>query len=502
MSYRSPQPWSPIEDLPQDWRSMASAELPSLLTFWQEQAAELRDSGAYETFMDKMNRQIAIETGVIERLYDIDRGITEQLIEYGLDVSLLSHDSTDIPPTQVIALIRDQEAAVEGLFSFVKGERRLSASYLRELHQALTAHQTTTEALISQTGEITIITLIRGDWKKWPNNPTRSDGTVYEYSPPEQVDSEVEQLVCWHREHQDIDVAPEVEAAWLHHRFTQIHPFQDGNGRVARCLASLVFIQAGWFPVVLTRDDRAQYIDALERADAGNLSALVTLFVNQQKKSLRESLSLSSDALREVRYSHTTLDATIDALISVVTGELEKRDAEILLDRQRKAVAYAAILFDMSDAKFRDTADAIQLRLKNVRNDVQVYPGTGPANTDRAHWYGYQVIETAKRQHYYANRDDYCSWVLLGIKVNSNVELLLSFHVLGRQHLGLLACSMCAYRKELDEEGRSIATDLQPLSEAPFTFSYADSEGNLRKRFSEWLGQAIKTGMIYWSDRY
>ena len=35
--------------------------------------------------------------------------------------------------------------------------------------------------------------------------------------------------------------AREIEATWLHHRFTQIHPFQDGNGRVARALASLVF---------------------------------------------------------------------------------------------------------------------------------------------------------------------------------------------------------------------------------------------------------------------
>ena len=52
-------------------------------------------------------------------------------------------------------------------------------------------------------------------------------------------------------------VPVEVEAAWLHHRFTQIHPYQDGNGRVARALASLLFIKAGWFPVVVTRDDSA-----------------------------------------------------------------------------------------------------------------------------------------------------------------------------------------------------------------------------------------------------
>ena len=43
---------------------------------------------------------------------------------------------------------------------------------------------------------------------------------------------------------------PEVEAAWLHHRFGQIHPFQDGNGRVARALATMIFLRAGFVPLV------------------------------------------------------------------------------------------------------------------------------------------------------------------------------------------------------------------------------------------------------------
>jgi Fic family protein len=47
------------------------------------------------------------------------------------------------------------------------------------------------------------------------------------------VAAEMDKLVELHREHRAAGVAPEVESAWLHHRFTQIHPFQDGNGRVA-----------------------------------------------------------------------------------------------------------------------------------------------------------------------------------------------------------------------------------------------------------------------------
>src|SRR5207237_7292696 len=98
------------------------------------------------------------------------------------------------------------------------------------------------------------------DWKKHSNNPTRPDGHIHEYCPPLHVAAQMDLLIGMHEQHSG--VPPEIESAWLHHRFTQIHPFQDGNGRVARALASLAAIRAGWFPLVIRRQDRAEYIGA------------------------------------------------------------------------------------------------------------------------------------------------------------------------------------------------------------------------------------------------
>jgi Fic family protein len=248
--------WQPIENLPSNWENLASAELPPLVTVWNEQAERLRSSGEFQTFMDRLRREIAIETGIIERLYTLDRGITRLLIEQGINEALIPHGATDRPIKQVISLIQDQEAAIEGLFDFVGGQRTLSTFYIKQLHQLLTQNQDSTEAK-TPTGQIIRVDLIRGDWKQQPNNPERPDGLIHEYCPPEQVASEMDNLIQWHHQHRIEKIPPEVEAAWLHHRFTQIHPFQDGNGRVARCIASLVFMHAGWFPMALTRDDRA-----------------------------------------------------------------------------------------------------------------------------------------------------------------------------------------------------------------------------------------------------
>ena len=76
------------------------------------------------------------------------------------------------------------------------------------------------------------IKLDKGIYKRYNNNPTRDDGTVHEYCPWEHVASEMDRLIELHRQHEQRAILALVEAKRrLHHAFTQIHPFQDGNGQ-------------------------------------------------------------------------------------------------------------------------------------------------------------------------------------------------------------------------------------------------------------------------------
>ena len=67
---------------------------------------------------------------------------------------------------------------------------------------------------------------------------------------------------------------PIIKASWLHHRFTQIHPYQDGNGRVARALTTLTLLQSNLLPLVIDRGLRVEYIRALEVVDANDRCSL------------------------------------------------------------------------------------------------------------------------------------------------------------------------------------------------------------------------------------
>ncbi|NOG31504.1 Fic family protein [Halomonas sp. TBZ9] len=123
------------------------------------------------------------------------------------------------------------------------------------MHEQLTAHQDFTEALTTE-GKIIKVALLKGQYKNQPNNPKRQDGSIHEYCPPELIIDEMERFVALYSRYEEAHIAPEILSAWLHHRFTQIHPFQDGNGRIARAIASLVFLKSGLFPLVIRDSDR------------------------------------------------------------------------------------------------------------------------------------------------------------------------------------------------------------------------------------------------------
>ncbi|MEA5524825.1 Fic family protein [Nodularia spumigena] len=483
--------WQPIENLPSNWENLASAELPPLVTVWNEQAERLRSSGEFQTFMDRLRREIAIETGIIERLYTLDRGITRLLIEQGINEALIPHGATDRPIKQVISLIQDQEAAIEGLFDFVGGQRTLSTFYIKQLHQLLTQNQDSTEAK-TPTGQIIRVDLIRGDWKRLPNNPERPDGLIHEYCPPEQVASEMDNLIQWHHQHRIEKIPPEVEAAWLHHRFTQIHPFQDGNGRVARCIASLVFMQAGWFPLALTRDDRAAYIAASEQADQGNLSNLINLFSKSQKQAFIRSLGLSEQILSETRRAQ--------AVIASIADKIKQNQSATIQDRCQKVEGFATNLFEIASTRLQDIANEIKLSVQNLLSDAQIFTRAAPAGDPKSYYHRFQVVETAKQLGYFANLRPYHSWIQLVIDVESTTTILLSFHVIGHEYRGLLACSACAYHRDNTEEGERNISDIQSLTDSLFQFSYADEESNLTERFKQWLEEVIVTGLEYWNE--
>ncbi|MDD5317661.1 MAG: Fic family protein [Candidatus ainarchaeum sp.] len=77
-----------------------------------------------------------------------------------------------------------------------------------------------------------------------------------------------------------------MSAVKVHYETVRVHPFVDGNGRLARLLMNLRLMRAGFPPTILRRGERRAYYSALEKADKGDFRPLSMLIAKDVEKSL------------------------------------------------------------------------------------------------------------------------------------------------------------------------------------------------------------------------
>lgn len=467
-------------------------ELHALKSVWLEKKADLENNGAFTDFIKKMQREWAIETGIIERLYIWDRGVTEMLIEQGIEASIISHGG-GIPREEaehIKDVITDHLDIVEGLFAYIKGKEPFSEYFVRGLQAKFTAHQDYADA-ITPLGEIIQVPLKKGDYKTYANNPRRPNGEIYEYCPPEITGEEMATLISMYRKAEN-QYPPEVKAAWLHHRFTQIHPFQDGNGRVARSLASLVFLKDGLFPLVIRESDRQDYIGALEKADADDLLPLVSLFAKRQREAILKAIGLEQQ-VQQSKYA----DQIISSALQLLKSKYSKEKEEI-----GKVYQYADKLFTFAESRINEISNTLDAELwKNTppgREKYHCRSNSANNQSDQRHYFQKQIVAVANRFDYYANFENYRSWVRLLITTGEIFDYVISIHGYGASGTGLLAASAFTYIKVPKEEGGTEPVNLHPASTDLFQFNYIEAYSSTEKRFAEWLESSLAIALAEW----
>jgi Fic family protein len=93
----------------------------------------------------------------------------------------------------------------------------------------------------------------RGEYKKLPNNVGAFDadgrmiGIVFETATPFDTPRRMAELIAWIEEARDLKrLHPLLMAGVFIVTFLEIHPFQDGNGRLSRILTTLLLLQGGY----------------------------------------------------------------------------------------------------------------------------------------------------------------------------------------------------------------------------------------------------------------
>ena len=175
-----------------------------------------------------------------------------------LDGEDVPHLDADTP--RAIAAYRDAMTYVLALTDEDEPSPAVDATLLKSLHYLMTAYDVAKRP---------------GRWRRGAVWIRDSEGSVV-YTPPDRDELEdlIEELV-----HQVNDDGPDplIRAAMAHLNLTLIHPFEDGNGRMARCLQSFVLAQHTRHPHFMSIEEdlgrrTSQYYRALQDTAAGSWS--------------------------------------------------------------------------------------------------------------------------------------------------------------------------------------------------------------------------------------
>jgi Fic family protein len=117
-----------------------------------------------------------------------------------------------------------------------------------------------------------------------------------EHTPPDflEVDGHVDKLFQWMNRNSH-KFNPLIMGAIIHHWMTWIHPFADGNGRVARMFLNFYLLQKGYPEIIIKITDRDNYYNSLIKADNGDICDLIELHADN----IRESINIYEELLNE-----------------------------------------------------------------------------------------------------------------------------------------------------------------------------------------------------------
>lgn len=205
------------------------------------------DADLREAFLEKLRVRWTHTSTALEG-NTLNEGETLGVLRYGLTIAgkPLAHHNEIVGHSRALDL----------LYAWAERGHVLQAADLHLLHQAV---QTSVEVDYLKP---------LGAWKYEPNSTLAKQGgkTVVNdmYAMPGHVPALMQEwLEGFQKQRTDAACSALESYTWSHATFVRIHPYADGNGRMARLLANVPVIEKGSLPILIPAEKRLEYIEAL-----------------------------------------------------------------------------------------------------------------------------------------------------------------------------------------------------------------------------------------------
>ncbi|MFK7799045.1 MAG: Fic family protein [Aureispira sp.] len=283
-----------------------------------------------------------------------------------------------------------------------------------------------------------------GHWKTTPNyllTPTREK---LEFLSPEAVPAAMNELINWVNNHlhqntlnrhnkKKYQLHPLRVACGFHKRFIDIHPFGDGNGRMARILMNLILMQQGYMPAIVYLEQRQEYYSALNTSTFEDISPLAS-YIGQN---LMQSMQLAIDGAQGKPVEEQK-DWMKQLSVLERTLEDQKRRNEVThwsIEQQEVVIHhfFTPFITGLYDASQKLTAiydkveweTSIRVLIPNIEHNILI-TGVKDLVADLQRWYN--TIETIEKDKSYHNKE--LKILLEGVTpLSINVEITIQLSV-------------------------------------------------------------------------
>ncbi len=258
-------------------------------------------------------------------------------LTYGQTELLLLYDK--VAENSILSDLEQMKSHDVALSKIVEAARDpnypLTEQFIKELNRLVLVRPFWKEA-ITEDGLPTRKQIQVGEYKSTPNSVRLPNGEIHEYASVQDTPIKMAELIQWYRD-QENKLHPGQLAAQFHYQFVVIHPFDDGNGRVARLVMNYILIKHAYPPIIVKSSDKENYLTALQRADVGEKDAIDLYLL----KELKNSMNLYIKAAKGV---DLTEPGDLDKEITLL-----KRERLMPEHREKKHELYWEITQEVND---------------------------------------------------------------------------------------------------------------------------------------------------------
>jgi len=334
-------------------------------------------------------------------------------LNYGETVAFLMHGITAKGKTLKDHLdIKGHNDAINFLLSILKEERDITASDIRALHKMILVEEYDADA-ITVDGKPTKKRIKLGVYKSTPNSVKTRTGEMHYYASVEQTPILMDELMQWYNAcKNNTAIHPLVLASLFHFQFVAIHPFDDGNGRLARILMNLILMHNHFLPVVVKNEDKSNYYGVLAQADENQSIPLI----NYMGELLKHSMQIQLKAIKgENIEEETDIDKEISLLKKSIKNDIIERKGRNQEDIKQRIVDSISVLIDNVNSKIID--------LSELFFRFESYPEYHPAIILPSSTLYHLPLKKSKKHAFIENKQINFCFRLINLKVNEKFNL-------------------------------------------------------------------------------